>query len=244
MKKLSFISVLCFLTTSCGGGGGTPYSAPTNPNNGSSSTPGGPSSTTPPTNSATTWGNFNFTASVSGGANSSFQTVSINTTNKTITVSLPLPFDSTLDGILVNTPLPQVKGATLAFTQLADGTPVLTVTLPLSAIATGVTGLPTSTLPDGSPIPGMPASSEPEVQVQVGSGKIPVYVYIGQMSVGLFVNTPFDPMIATQFQINDGSGDSVGAIYSIPYVSPNKNGGFFLNVNVPSQYTQLILSNI
>lgn len=238
MKKYILITGISFLMFSCGSS--SPYSAPAT-SNAASGAPAGPTGPTSPNNG---WNNFNFSANISGGSSASFQAVSIDKVNKTITVSLPLPFDATLAGIIMSAPLPNVSGATIAFGQLTDGTPVLTVTLPLGSIAKGVTGLPTTTLPDGSPLPGMPANSEPSTQVQVGKGKIPVYVYIGHMSIGLFVNTPFNPTIATHFGLTDNNANSVGAIYSIPYIAPAKTGGFFLNVNVPSQYTQLILNNL
>ena len=240
MKNYILVAGLSFLMLSCGSAG-SPVTAATGTNNNGSSSSG--SGTTGGDNSA--WTNFNFSASVSGGSSSTYQAVTINTANKTITVSLPLPFDSSLAGIVLNTPLPSVNGATLAFSQLADGTPVLTVTLPLASIVKPVTTLPVSTLPNGNPLPGMPANAEPSQQIQVGKGKIPAYVYIGQMSVGLFVNTPFDPTLSTHFQLTDNSGNSVGGIYSIPYTSKTqKDGGFYLNVNVPAKYTQLILENL
>lgn len=238
MKNDILIVVLSFLMLSCGSAGTAVSPAATATNNSGSSAPA-------PGSASSAWTNFNFYANISGGSNSSYQAVSINTANKTITVSIPLPFDSTLGGIIMNEPLPSVPGATIKFGQLSDGTPVLTVTLPLSSIVKPVTTLPTSALPNGNALPGMPANSEPSEQIQIGRGKIPAYVYIGRMSVGLFVNTPFNPTIATRFQLTDNIGNFVGAIYSLPYTSSTqKDGGFFLSVNVPSQYTQLILNNL
>ncbi len=238
MKKYILLTSLSFLMFACGAS--SPYTGTTT--NGASGAGGTTPTPTPPDNSA--WNNFNFTATITGGSSSNFLSVTIDKIKKTITLSLPLPFDSSIAGILEKATIPAINGASISFGQLPDLTPVLTVTLPLSAIANGVTGLPTSSLPNGDPIPGMPANAEPSTQVTVGNGKIPVYVYVGQMSIGLFVNTPFDPTISTHFQLTDNDGNSAGGLYSIPYKAPNKDGGFFLNVNVPSQFTKLILSNL
>ncbi len=239
MKKYILLASTSLIMCACGGN--SPYTTPAV--NNSSGTGGVTPNPTPPADSAA-WKDFDFTGIITGGSNSSLLSITIDKVKKTITIRLPLPFDSSLAGILVNTPLPAINGASIAFGQLPDLTPVLSVTLPLASIAKGVTGLPTSSLPNGDPLPGMPTSSAPSTQFQLGSAKIPVYVYIGHMSVGLFLNTPFDPTIATHFQITDNNNNSVGAIYSIPYKSLHKDGGFFLNVNVPTEFTQLILSNL
>ena len=239
MKNYILTAGLSLVLMSCGPAG-TPMSSTTNSNNNGSSSSGSTGG-----DASAAWNNFSFSANVSGGSSSNYQAVSIDKVNKTITVSLPLPFDSTLAGIIMSQPLPAIRGATVAFGQLPNGTPILTVTLPLASIVKPISGMPTSTLPSGAPLPGMPANAEPSEQVQIGKGRIPAYVYIGQMSIGLFVNTPFDPTLSTHFQLTDNNGNAVGAIYSLPYTSQNhKDGGFFLNVNVPSKYTQLILDNL
>ncbi len=243
MKKhilLSLSTVLTFATLSCSSGFHENNATPTTPNTqtgGQTPGPGGAPNPSPD------WNNFDFNAKIAGGLNSNFKAVTIDKVNKTITLLLPLPLDASLSGLLGSIQVPQVAGAVIALTQLPDLTPVLSITVPLANLVKPISGLPTQSLPNGDKLPDMPADAAPSTQVLL-KGKLPVYLYISHMAISVFVNTPFDPTISTHVFLNDNSGNQVGGVYAIPYKANQKDGGFYIAVNVPSIYTDLILGNL
>jgi hypothetical protein len=246
MKKYFILSVSTFLalvSLSCSQGfHGSNAPTPT-PNN-ASGAPNDPSSPPAPVpGTSADWNNFEFSAQVAGGLNTHFQAVTVDKVAKTITITLPLPFDSRLLALLGSAPVPKVNGAVIALVNLADGTTALSVTVPLSHLVNPLSGLPTMSLPNGDKLPEMTNGAAPSTQLLL-KGKLPISLYINEMSIGIFVNTPFDPSIATHVSLNGSTGNQVGGLYSIPYKLNQTDGGFYIVVNVPKTYTDLIRQNL
>ena len=246
LSHCGFVSLLGLTLFSCSPGAVHDNGASPATTSSTQGIPGGGPSPNTPGNAAgagADWNSFNFNAQITGGLNSKFQAVSIDKINKTITLLLPLPFDASLSGLLGSTPVSKISGAVIALTQLPDLTPVLSVTLPLATLVKPVTGLLTQSLPNGDPLPDMTGGAAPSTQV-ILKAKLAISLYISPMSASVFVNTPFDPSISTHMILQDNNGNNVGGVYAIPYKPNQKDGGFYLVVNVPSGLADLILRNL
>ncbi len=242
-KHFLILTLISLMSFSCSQGFHGSNATPTS-NNNASGNPNDP--TNPPSpvpGNSTDWNNFDFSAQVGGGQNTHFQSVSVDKVAKTITIILPLPFDSRLLALLGSVPVPKMNGVVVTLVKLADSSTALSVTVPLTHLVNPLSGLPVTNLPNGDKLPEMANGAAPSTQILL-KGKLPISIYVNEMSVGIFVNTPFDPSIATHVSLNAKNGENVGGLYSIPYKPNQTDGGFYIVVNVPKSYTDLIRQNL
>jgi hypothetical protein len=104
----------------------------------------------------------------------------------------------------------------------------------------GQVGLDPTTLPNGQPLPFTPGGEPPQVSFLVPNINRVVRVYLGVNVVGVFVESPVDPMINLTFPIrNKAKTETIGYFSTVRRVTPF-NGGFFVSLVMPNTIAGLL----
>lgn len=248
------------LTT--GGSGGTSGGGPTS---GSGSSTGGSSGSTSSSSGSSTGGSSSSSGTTStsgqnlqnlgviGIINGSMfglgnvQVLSLDTVNKDLLLSLPIPLAS-LDGIGITTPLNEPPGATLGLQPLpasAGNGSALVLTIPLADIVKGGLSLPSATtLPNGMPIPNVPGGALPSFAAQLpGTSGVKATIYLSTNTVGIFIAASSLPLEISLPITAPSGGQTWGYVYSIP-VYNKAQGGYFIVVQLPANIASSIAGNL
>lgn len=214
--------------------------------NGASATPAPTPTATPPANSALQ--NIDLSGILFGGLFGNLQVLTLDPVAKQLILSLPMPALSSLEGVGLQIPLSQIPGATYGIDSLPNGGTSLALHVPLSALMNGVSTLTPSALPNGDPLPQIPHGELPAMAVQLNSSGIKATIYLAAQTLGIFVNTPFDPLISLQVPIKSADGTQIyGYLTTIPaHRAPQvpAQGGFFISVEIPNNIAQEIDSSL
>jgi hypothetical protein len=248
-NKTFFILVALILTlpilNSCGQG----FKASEDPVAASSapSTSGGTTPPVPPGRTETPeWKALNIEGSVSGGSFDKTQTVSLDKVAKELIIRLPMTSNPFLDGAILDLPIARIPGARLSLDSLSRGGSALVLHLPLAYITAGIKTLPPERLPNGDPLPMIPDGELPSTAIELTkSHNINATIYLARTVVGIFVNTPFDPVLRLTLPIRNADRTRIlGYFTTIPEKSDKSAGGFFISVALPEDWVRIIDDNL
>ncbi len=205
---------------------------------------GGNTTVAPTTPAPNTWENFKMEGSVDQKSQlfAGEKAVDIDKATKELVLRLPMLANPYLDGLSIAGPLPDLPGASIGLEAMPDGGSALVLRLPLHYVTKGVDFLEPARLPNGDPLPKMPASELPALAIQLSNlGKdIKAAIYVGTSAVGIFVNTPFNPYLTISAPIRNKDGTKTYGYVSTVPVKGTNDGGFFLSFVLPNDIARFI----
>ncbi len=194
------------------------------------------------------WGKLEVAGSV--GGNSEFkgsQVLKLDKVNKELVITLPLPADGYLNDTQLSLDLPKFPGTKVQLDPMEDGKAALTLHVPLASLVKGVDfGDPTK-LPNGRPLPGVPDGELPSEAVRLTNlTDISATIYLGKNVVGVFVNSPLDPLADLSFPIkNQDQTKTWGYLHTLKASTfRGSDGGFFIAVALPDDIARIIEDNL
>ena len=196
------------------------------------------------------WNNLSIEGTVTSGRwadTAQAKVLELDKTNKMIVIRLPMGANPFVDGNLLELPVKDVPGIQMTLEPMPDnaGT-VLVLRIPLKVVAKGVDFLPAARLPNGDPLPAIADGELPSFAVSLTNlASIKASVYLGRSTVGIFVNTPFDPTLRLTAPIRDSANTRTwGYLSSIPAKSETVQGGFFISLALPDDIARIIDNNL
>lgn len=226
-KKLLVSATLLMFTTGCGG-----MSASTagSDGNGAFSSP--------------EWQNLKVEGEVKEGKYEDRKLVSLDKVAKELVVRLPTLALPIMIGNLGQTiTIPELPGTTVNLQVSADGSLEMVLRIPLTQLMRGASFLPSQTLPNGDALPAVPDGELPGLAIGAidlnSKGSLKGYLYLGKATVGAFVTTPFNPIVAMQLPIYQNSGAVLGYLTTVPDKT-GFPGGIFMSVKLPADIARLI----
>ncbi len=231
----TFASLLVLTTTACSPGFSTDTSAACSTAACATGTPGADPSTPSPS-----WDAVEFDGAINGGRFDKTKVVEIDKVAKMLVVRLPFIAGLSI-GAQIPISIPEIPGTTVGIEPSPDGTSALVLRIPLAKVLRGVDSLPSSRLPNGSPLPAIPEGELPSIGVSFNkSGTLKGALYLSPTVVGLFVATKFDPYIQLTLPIRDAARTrTFGYFTSVP-AKPGFDGGFFVSVALPDDLARAI----
>lgn len=232
------------LVTGCGASMKPVEQSSTQSSNGSSGTGGGGTVVSNPA-----WQQLNMTGSLNGtvGGNQYANTkaLSLDKVNKELIVTLPLALNPYLVGITADVPITQLPGAHVEIQPNNMGGASLIAHIPMKYVVKGVDFVAPSTLPNGDPLPTIVSGELPAMAVQLPNYKnLKLYLYMDVGNIGIFVNTPFNPLVKLGLPLRSDDGKTTwGYLTSIP-AKNTSDGGFFLSVLIPDDIARIIDDNL
>lgn len=246
ITKLVITASVSLTVLGCGSGFQTQPAASVCAGDGcSNNAPSGDSGKDPSVPGNPAWESLEFNGTVNGGLFDKTQVVRIDKAAKELIVRLPMSSNPYLDGVIFELPIERLPGSRLTLDPLPNGGSALALRIPLSYVLDGVKFLPPSRLPNGDPLPAIPAGELPATAIRLTQNKdIKATIYLGPTVVGIYVNTPFDPYMRVSFPVrNESRTRTLGYFSTIPAKS-GYEGGFFVSISLPDDIARIIDDNI
>ena len=175
---------------------------------------------------------------IASGSNEGQQVVWLDAAKGELVLSAPLPTGFSLN--LLETSVPNLKGAKLYSSVNADGKKTLNLVIPLKHVLRNVASIPAQSLPNGDPLPDMPGGELPSYGLSVaGSNGLKVNIYVGSDAVGIFFETNFDPKFSFGVDIRSQMQQKVGIFALIAAKTPFKPG-VFLGVHLDARLARAL----
>lgn len=195
--------------------------------------------------SSDAWNNLKVDGVVSDGWAANTPVVELDKANKELVVRLPMLANPFLILGMPSIQLPEIPGARLTLEPLPNDRLALALRIPLSRFLKGIESIPPSKLPNGDPLPGVPDGEMPSVAVQLTRIRdIKASIYLSPATVGIFVNTPFDPTYNVSVPIRNEARTQILGYFSSVAAKSTYEGGFFISVKLPSEIARIIDDNI
>jgi hypothetical protein len=199
----------------------------------------------------------------SNGSNSALDNIDlvgrVDSDNSNFKNALSFDFDKTHGEFIVMLPMPSGLMFTpppgtftnfpdIRFSTVMDGDTgklKLAVRIPVKYIVKGIHTLPNSSLPNGEPLPTMPAGQGelPSLAIELPqSGNLKLSLYIGVNAIGLFMTLPTNIAIPFGFQLPIRNKDKSKTLGYISYV-PAKGSfapGLFLSTIIPPAVSRVL----
>jgi hypothetical protein len=249
MKTSSMVAMLCASASMSLVGCGSAFQSG-NAGVAASSLSGGNtvSGTTPaPAPGSTDWQKLSMNGKLSTGRFSGMQVVTIDKVTKELVLSLPMPANPYLDGVMVDFPLAQLPGAHVHLDALPSGGSALSLRVPLAALLKGVAIGDPARLPNGDPLPAIPSGQMPSAAVSLSNiaGKnINATIYMAVATIGIFVNTPFNPLFSLSVPIRSEDKTQTWGYLTLVPAKTGHDGGFFISVQIPNDIAIIIDNNL
>lgn len=200
---------------------------------GGGTTDGGTTTTKP------SWDQVNVDGYPSGGAYSDRLVIYIDKVKQSLLLVLPIP---AIIPILNPVDIPDAPGAYLTSYTDAQGNINLAINVPLQLVLKGSEFTPNQRLPNGDPLPFVPAGELPGFGIQFPQmPNYRIYLYVGVNVAAAFVELPdFGLPIGAIFPVKNKSKTKV--VGAIGYVTPKVNyaGGMFLAAQIPDEMAVII----
>lgn len=198
-----------------------------------------PQTPAPQSPSAPSWDQVDMDGYASGGAYNGKMAVRVDKNAQALTLLLPIPMPVPLIGTMN---IPSLPGAKLASTADGNGKELLALQIPLKYIIKGAALGQGQSLPNGDPLPYVPAGELPGFSIQLPQIKnYRIYVYLGVNVVATYIELPdFGLPIGWISPVKNKAKTRV--IGAIGYVPPKMNyaGGMYLATQIPAKTAQLI----
>jgi hypothetical protein len=181
------------------------------------------------------------TSFISQGSYDKVQVVELDPLRKDLILRLPLGLNQFI--VLASGELPNLPGITFATEILPSGQARLSIRIPLKYVLRGVKNLESKKLPNGDPLPGVSSGELPGLALALDSSrKVQMSLYLGADFVGIFVESPFDPVVGLAFPIKNAKGNKyVGLFSMIPAKhEPDFQGGFFISYQLPPEISAVL----
>lgn len=237
MKKLfiSLVAVGSLAITACGSKNGFDAgSAGSLGDDGSSQgTPGTPGT---PGNS---WEKVDYQGKADGGPNNEKLVVYIDKVNQALILVLPIPV---LIPIISPMPIDKLDGAKLTSFTNADGSQNMAISIPLRKIVRGGAFTPNERLPNGDPLPFVPAGELPGFGIEFPQMRnYQIYLYVGVNVAAAFVELP-DVGLPITFISPVKNKAKTKVVGAVGYVAPKNNydGGMYLAAQLPAELARTI----
>lgn len=251
LNQLGMWAVLGLIATACSNNGGfqTMPSATPGGDNGQFETPP-PSVPAPnPIDTVDMKGYVN-------SANSLFsqydkvQTLDLDKEAGELIVSMPLGLDSSI--VVGGGTVPQLPGVTFYTNIGSDGKTYLVVRVPVRYFLRGVTTIPANRLPNGDPLPKMPAGEYPSVAFDlntIGPDGKKVYLFVGVDAIGVFIESTLPscadlhlPFCVNVFSFDIKNTDKTKVVGSFSIVMPKAPylGGFFISTVLSPELARIL----
>ena len=200
-----------------------------------------------PNQNSSVWSSVSTAGYVQGGPWSNAQVLTINPTTETITLQVPFPA-APVGGVGVSIPVTEIPGATVSISEDTTGQWYFEFTMPLSYLVKGIAYQNPTTLPNGQPLPAIPAGELPSIaaHVTVGGSSTNFYVYGSVKYFAIFFPTPnFNPYVSLQFPImNSANTEILGYFDTLAdSTSTSNDAGLYLALVFP-QDLQLLLDDL
>lgn len=210
----------------------TDTEAPDRGNGGGSQTPG---DTQPPVSISPEYQKLNLDSRVDGGSYDQEPVATLDKAQKKIYLRLPLPRFSNYQPSVRTLTEPRAIEITIRPSTTGSTDFEAIASLPLAAFLDSTTLLPLkSTLPNGSPLPGMNGSF-PVASLSMGNGTSEnLYLYLGKGRIGFFIESAYFPEFMTVASpvLNSAGLRNFGSLTIVPKVG-SVFGGLFLHFYVP-----------
>ncbi len=235
MKKLMTLLVMATLSLACNKNFESVDTASVS-NGGSNQSNG---STDGGSNTAPSWEKVEADGFASGGANSGQLVVYIDKTKQSLLLVLPIPV---LVPMLTQVEIPDAPGAYLTTYTNANGSISMAINVPLKYIIKGASFTAGQRLPNGDPLPFVPAGELPGFGIQFP--QMPDYrinLYIGVNVAAAFVELPdFGLPIGGIFPVKNKNKTKV--VGAIGYILPKATyaGGMYLATQLPDETARMI----
>lgn len=194
---------------------------------------------TPQTPAAPNWDQVDMDGYTSGGAYNGKMAVRVDKNAQALTLLLPIPMPVPLIGTMN---IPSLPGAKLASTADGNGKELLAIQIPLKYIIKGASLGQGQRLPNGDPLPYVPAGELPGFSISLPQIKnYRIYVYLGVNVVATYIELPdFGLPIGWISPVKNKAKTRV--IGAIGYVPPKMNytGGMYLATQIPAKTAQQI----
>lgn len=167
--------------------------------------------------------------------------VSLDKENRMLVVQLPtLALPAMVGNLGQAITVPQLPGTTVTLELAEDGNLTLVARIPLSQVMQGASFIPAQKLPNGDALPAVPDGELPGLAIDLNNqGSVKGYLYLGKATVGAFVTTQFNPMVAMQLPIYQSNGSVVGYLTTVPEKNSSP-GGIFMSVKLPADIARVI----
>jgi hypothetical protein len=181
----------------------------------------------------------NLKASIQGGSYDGLMAVDFDVKQESLILHLPLAVNPFIIG--VSGEVPDLPGVTFATTEGKDGSKFLSLRVPLKYVIKGVKNLNPARLPNGDPLPNIPAGELPGLGLQLmKDNNVTLNIYIGVDVVALYVESPFDPYIKMTFPIKNQAGSKIVGYFSTIPEKDAHSGGFFLSHALPQETAEYL----
>ena len=192
------------------------------------------------------WSALSVEGTVATGRWENSKVIELDKANKMLVIRMPMAANPFIDGNLLELPVKDVPGIQMSLEPMQDGGSVLVLRVPLKYVAKGVDFLPAARLPNGDPLPAIADGELPSFAVSLTNlAAIKATVYLGRSTVGMFVNTPFDPTFNFTAPIRNSASTRIwGYLSSIRAKSEAVQGGFFISLALPDDIARIIDNNL
>lgn len=210
-------------------------------NQGQGTNPGTGGGTTQPID------NIDMKGYVDGGDYDQTKTFDLDKTTGHLLVNLPLGLDSSI--ILGSGSVPSLQGVSFTTVIGADGRTYIQFRIPISYVLRGVNTLPANRLPNGDPLPMMPAGEYPSTAFAIDTHTNElrkVYLYIGVDAIGIFVESKWlscqglPICINPTFPIKNTARTKVVGYLSLIMAKGQSSGGFFISTVLPPDLARIL----
>lgn len=226
------------LTSACGGRSGFSTAGAGADGTSQGQGTGGNNSETPGA-STPTWEKVEMNGYPAGGNYDGRLVIYIDKQNQSLLMVLPIPV---LIPIIAQVPIPDLEGAYLTSHEDSNGGKSLAINIPLRHIVREGKFMPDQKLPNGDPLPFVPAGELPGFAIEFPQmPKYQIHLYVGVNVAAAFVELPdFGlPFGWTSKVKNQSKTKVVGAI---GYVPPKNNydGGMYIAAQLPDDLARVI----
>ena len=138
--------------------------------------------------------------------------------------------------------IPQLKGAKIKAYTDANGKGQVAISIPLQYVLHGVSGIPSSALPNGSPLPAMPTGEAPSLAFSLNNNsENKVRLYIGVDAVGMFIESSYIPnYLGLTLPIKNKDKTKILGYFTIVPKVGTYNGGLFVALPIPNSIAKII----
>lgn len=195
-----------------------------------------PTPTTPPVSA---YKALDMTGYVSGGLFDKAFAIDLDKVNDALIIGLPIPAGPFTQ---LNVDIPQLKGAKIKTYVDANGKGQVAISIPLQYVLHGVSGIPSSALPNGNPLPAMPTGEAPSLAFSLNNNnENKVRLYIGVDAVGMFIESSYIPnYLGLTLPIKNKDKTKILGYFTIVPKVGTYNGGLFVALPIPNSIAKII----
>lgn len=181
----------------------------------------------------------NLKAQIQGGSYDQLLAVDFDVPTESLILNIPLamnPFIAETSG-----QISQLKGVTYSTSSSKEGNKYLSIRVPIKYVMKGVSKLNPARLPNGDPLPRIPAGELPGLALKLFKDQeVSLHLYIGVEVVAVYIQTPFNPYLGLTYPIKNQAGSKVvGYFVTIPEKEAYQ-GGFFLSHTLPQDVARYL----